>query len=183
MYFVVLYLKQVLLLISSFSFRYLALEKCVGTLNHLVTGKIDTLHTTLDWRKFLKQVTEGLQHLHSLDIVHGDLKPSNILISVSNGSAIPKLTDFGFSHIKKDFNGNSLGFQPAYTDMWGAPDTYLDLPYDIYSLALLFGFSLSKGLFPIVRSWDTFVDFVTQQKAENPLAFSMVDLMKFRWIW
>lgn len=48
----------------------------------------------LDRWKLVRQVAEGLIHLHSLHIVHGDLRGSNILIDSSGDAA---LGDFGTS--------------------------------------------------------------------------------------
>ncbi|KAH6817987.1 MAP kinase kinase 10 [Perilla frutescens var. frutescens] len=43
----------------------------------------------------VKSVLKGLQYLHGLGIVHGDIKPSNLLVNV-RGQV--KLADFGASH-------------------------------------------------------------------------------------
>ncbi|MDP2924052.1 MAG: protein kinase [Candidatus Omnitrophota bacterium] len=50
------------------------------------------LQTQLD---IFIQVCEGLKHAHSKEIVHRDLHRKNILIKISNGIEIVKLTDFG----------------------------------------------------------------------------------------
>lgn len=43
---------------------------------------------------------QALKDLHQFGIVHNDIKPANILISKSSdGSIIPKLTDFGVSNV------------------------------------------------------------------------------------
>ena len=45
----------------------------------------------------LKYILEGLQYLHTRNLVHRDIKPSNILIPMSRDYSNLKLTDFGLS--------------------------------------------------------------------------------------
>ncbi|KAI6029327.1 kinase-like domain-containing protein [Pisolithus microcarpus] len=56
-------------------------------------------HSHLSFRQRLEmlyQLTNGLQYLHTSDVVHGDLKPGNVLIGDSGEVVI---TDFGLSRI------------------------------------------------------------------------------------
>src|SRR5262249_20637871 len=39
----------------------------------------------------------GVQHAHQKSIVHLDLKPSNILVTVYDGKPVPKIIDFGLA--------------------------------------------------------------------------------------
>ena len=48
-------------------------------------------------RRIFKQVAEGVCYLHSLNIIHRDLKLDNIL--VDENTKMVKLIDFGFSVI------------------------------------------------------------------------------------
>ncbi len=41
------------------------------------------------------QVCAGVQHAHQKAIIHRDLKPSNVLVTIQDGSAVPKIIDFG----------------------------------------------------------------------------------------
>ncbi len=111
------------------------------------------------WLKMLdllKPVCEALQYAHTQAVVHGDLKPTNILVDPKSG---PLLTDFGFVRLLKD---NSIGFglsggvlgTPAYI----APEAWqsepVESPADIYALGcivyeMLMAEPLFKGNTPV----------------------------------
>ncbi len=48
-------------------------------------------------RELLSQILEGLDYLHSKNVIHRDIKPSNILIQKEDDRLIIKITDFGIS--------------------------------------------------------------------------------------
>ena len=51
----------------------------------------------------VRQVLEGLAAVHAHRIVHGDVKPDNILVHTDeDGSTIPRLIDFGIAHFVDD---------------------------------------------------------------------------------
>ena len=110
----------------------------------------------------LYQILKGVHHLHLLKIVHGDLKPTNILVSCPKGDlgSVFKVADFGLCHHTKEYGGNEQRFIPAHTEGWFCPFDPIDekgqrsLPFDIFSLALLFGFVASKGVHPLGRTFE-----------------------------
>ncbi|KAJ3574256.1 hypothetical protein NP233_g1894 [Leucocoprinus birnbaumii] len=70
----------------------------------------------------ISDIISGLQYLHDLNIIHGDLKASNVLIS-NNRQAM--LADFGISHISMTLATTSTrGF--AGTANWTAPELLLE---------------------------------------------------------
>ena len=82
-----------------------------------------------DERKAMKQIANGLRHLHGLGLVHRDIKPQNILISSSSSSRGPYrmlISDFGLSKRLDVDQSSSLpttyGFIAAGTAGWRAPE-------------------------------------------------------------
>ena len=43
------------------------------------------------------QICDAIQHAHQKGIVHLDLKPSNIMVTLQDGKAVPKIIDFGIA--------------------------------------------------------------------------------------
>lgn len=75
------------------------------------------------------QIIRGVKHLHLLNTIHGDLKPTNILISIPKGDLDPliKLSDFGLSHaVPTDSDCKKKLFLPAYTKGWMCPSDAVD---------------------------------------------------------
>jgi len=106
-------------------------------------------------KDILRQLTKGLAHLHNLGIVHRDIKPTNILIFVSDdGTELIKLADFNISKVlksNKDFTNTNVT-NPSGTSGWMAPEVYeserFDFKVDIYALGLIFAYTLSGGKHP-----------------------------------
>lgn len=90
------------------------------------------------------QVLEGIGFAHKYNIVHGDIKPSNILI---DRQGRVKIADFGLSFIlasEKKMKGDSL---PGGTLQFMSPEQLLneevDARSDLYSLGVTFFFMLT----------------------------------------
>ena len=85
-------------------------EKCQGDLKDLIKGTIKGVDkNSIDGRSILGQLAVGLSYLHGKEIIHKDLQPANVLISVSSDHLVlVKLADFGLSRKlpdgKKSFN-------------------------------------------------------------------------------
>ena len=89
-----------------------------GTLADFYTEK-GPLNETLT-RRYTRQILQGVKYLHQQDIIHRDIKGSNIM---RNTSGHVKLADFGSA--KKIFSETSEKNKTSYlygTAPWAAPE-------------------------------------------------------------
>lgn len=93
-------------------------------------------------RRVADELMEVLIFLHERQVVHGDLKPSNILIAYSDNHV--RLIDFGFSD-NEAFIAKNIGTSPSISSPEQLPTDVLKPERDIYALgkmlALLFPYS------------------------------------------
>ncbi|KAG8965354.1 bifunctional endoribonuclease/protein kinase ire1 [Tulasnella sp. 419] len=116
---------------SKNNFLYIALELCPASLADIVErpDNFKDISIGFDPKKALSQVTMGLRHLHSLKIVHRDIKPQNILVSKPNtktGAYRMLISDFGLCRkLESDqtsFLPTAHGAMGAGTVGWRAPE-------------------------------------------------------------
>lgn len=100
-----------------------------------------------DARELVFTLASALKYIHSLHIVHRDVKPENILMTSATDDSDIKLTDFGFATFTY---GNDLTEQLG-TANYLAPELLLRQPYgqsvDIWALGVIL-FILLSGVFP-----------------------------------
>ena len=105
----------------------------------------------------LIQVCQAIQHAHQKGIIHGDIKPSNIMVTLNDGSPVPKVIDFGISKATEarltdrllftsyaQLIGTPAYMSPEQTDVSGLD---IDTRSDIYSLGVLL-YELLTGTTP-----------------------------------
>jgi len=87
---------------------------------------IETLSGSLDVTEvqaIVAQVTSGLEYMHSLNIMHGDVKPGNILFS---SEGLVKLCDFNFSlDCAGSDNEAKAPFLVGSTKVFAAPECFM----------------------------------------------------------
>jgi len=172
---------------------------CVASLADYVEGRYEGTRFESE-KKMLHQLTKGLAHLHHMDVIHRDVKPTNILISLPNtvGLVKPqiKLADFGISNIMRAGVGENEDIEnPGGTRGWMAPEMYnseyFDFKADIFPLGCVFGYTLSAGKHPfgdfmerqnrIERGDGTIVlradDLNTLQAENRSAAFELIESM------
>ncbi|MFD3675627.1 protein kinase [Streptomyces sp. NPDC058613] len=136
-----------------------------GSTYYKVTERIDTSSVekpqTLEPRQkavLLKTLALSLQLLHDIDVVHGDLKPLNVLIQKRDGVTFysAKLIDFDDSYL----SGRPPGRQDVAGDsLYGAPEwrryvqedekvqpEHLTTAVDVFALGLMTHYYLTGSL-------------------------------------
>jgi eukaryotic-like serine/threonine-protein kinase len=116
--------------------------------------------------KLLVQVCRGLEYIHSREIIHYDVKPSNILVTQSaSGEDVVKLIDFGLAAQRIE---DSLGIIKG-TVSYLAPEVARHRPVDhradLYSLGVTI-FHCVTGTLPF--SGETNLDVVRRVVSDAP---------------
>lgn len=120
------------------------------TLEQLVekTKRLDAEHVA--W--ITERILNALMYLHHHGVVHGDIKPQNLIIQPQSHSVV--LIDFGLSVVKPTSSTKSQG----YTPFFAAPEQIAGktiLPEsDFYSLGMLMIYALTGGDMKAVERLD-----------------------------
>jgi serine/threonine protein kinase len=93
---------------------------------------------------FSKQICRGLRYAHSMNVIHRDIKPQNVLLDKSN---VARLSDFGIAKIMSQnditVTGVTVG-TPEYMSPEQAEGRELTIHTDIYSLGVVIYEMLTK---------------------------------------
>ncbi|XP_043275311.1 eukaryotic translation initiation factor 2-alpha kinase 1-like [Venturia canescens] len=117
-----------------FATLYIQMALCDQTLRQWLDERNEPTPTHIV-TAIVTQILNGLEYIHSLDIVHHDIKPSNIFISKSGNLQI-QLGDFGLAcPLQREGHHSALG-----TPTYAAPEQLrgiCDPKSDVYSVGIV----------------------------------------------
>lgn len=150
-------------------FMYLILELCEESLEEHITSKpIEYLEEY--GPGMIKQILSGLEFLHGHNILHHDLKPSNVLVDITGRL---RLADFGLSRVLDDDKTTFYTYAKG-TNGWVPPevikviDEGIEGPFkkksDVHVAGMIAFFILSKGKHPFGGNRSTRMTNILQGK-------------------
>lgn len=104
--------------------------------------------TSTERRRVADELMEALIFLHDRQIVHGDLKSSNILITDSGNHV--RLIDFGFAD-DEAYIAKNIGTSPSISTEEQLPTDVLLPERDIYALGKILSLLFPHSLKPVIR--------------------------------
>lgn len=131
-------------------------------------------------KEIILAVLNGLNHLHSKQIIHNDITNLNVMLDLSGKLEIPKIIDFGYARFLKQSNKdfNKEGLNPFYT----ANETFnqvFSFSSDLFSVGALY-YHLLEGLPPYFVEISKYkadkiqMEEVVLEERRKPLKFSEI---------
>lgn len=99
-------------------------------------------------RRIADELMEALEFLHERQVVHGDLKPSNILITNSGNHV--RLIDFGFAD-NEAYIAKNIGTSPSIRTEEQLPSDVLLPKRDIYALGKMLSLLFPHSAKPVIH--------------------------------
>lgn len=111
------------------------------TLEQIVekVGKIDP--ETTAW--ITERILNALLYLHHHGVIHGDIKPQNVIIQPETHSVV--LVDFGLAMVKPGSSAKSVGYTPVFASPEQIKGKALLPASDYFSVGMLMVYALNGG--------------------------------------
>uniref|UniRef100_A0A7S1SKK1 Protein kinase domain-containing protein n=1 Tax=Tetraselmis chuii TaxID=63592 RepID=A0A7S1SKK1_9CHLO len=149
---------------------YLVLEFCAGGDLSGLLRRVRTLPEAV-LRSLMQQLAAGLRELRSLNLIHRDLKPQNLLLSGPGPDAVLKIADFGFA---RDLQPQGLAETLCGSPLYMAPEILqfrkYDAKADLWSIGAIL-FEMAAGQPPFNgRNHVELLRNIERQEARLPVA-------------
>jgi len=151
--------------------------------------------------KLFVQVCQAVQHAHQKGIIHRDIKPTNVMVTLHDGVPVPKVIDFGIAKaINRQLTEKTLFTRyaqiigtPAYMSPEQAEMSGLDIDIrtDVYSLGTLI-YELLTGSPPFTseyllsKSYEEMQRIIREEEPTRPstkistLGQALIEVAKYR---
>src|SRR5688572_29517168 len=145
---------------------------CMELLNGAALNDLITTPQPVDrLLNILIQTGHGLAAAHAKGIVHRDMKPENIFVTINGNEDIPKLLDFGIAKVAGNDGNNNLTKTGTIfgTPFYMAPEQALgntvDARTDVYAMGVIM-YEVFAGSLPF--QGESFMGILTQHITTDP---------------
>ncbi|EYC05731.1 hypothetical protein Y032_0080g1334 [Ancylostoma ceylanicum] len=130
---------------------YVVLEFCMGSVQQLLDAAHENRLSDAETHRYFVDLIKGLEYLHSVGIVHKDIKPANLLVSLDYTL---KISDFGvaeeLSQFQKDDSCQVVQGTPKFQApelVSGNTESYSGFASDLWSCGVTL-YNMISGLYP-----------------------------------
>ncbi len=183
--------------------RYYALEFCQASLDQKFLDETNPKKycgPIPPEKEVFHQLAKGLAYIHEMGLIHGDLKPENVLIWLdSTGEqVVMKWADLGLSKTVNERGSHSISGPNKGTDNWYAPEILSikiqkeeigkdeaahqrgTVKSDVFSEGLVFGYYLLDGDHPFGSAVNVLTNIVKNKPVNLISMFRYLLLSRFK---
>ncbi|XP_044765910.1 myosin light chain kinase A-like [Coccinella septempunctata] len=139
----------------------IGLDKGDATLKQLISNE-DIVRLRSCALPIMGQIINALNFIHDFKIVHGDIKPNNIIYNLICNQISIQIMDFGLSHVVGRIDSPTLG-DAGGTKVYLAPERLSHSNYDessdLFSAGIVF-FEMLFKLHPFYKEGDNYAEFM-----------------------
>ncbi|XP_052775856.1 serine/threonine-protein kinase STK11-like isoform X2 [Mya arenaria] len=184
--------------------RYMIMEYCADELQSMLEAAPEKKFPVWQSHLYFVQLVDGLEYLHGKSVIHKDIKPGNLLVTLDQ---VLKITDLGVAEMLDPFSKDDIcktsqgspAFQPPEianglesfwgfkVDVWSSGVTLYNMTTGVYpfegeNIYKLFE-NIGKGVFTVPDTIDnilaSMLKGMLQYKAEE--RFSIEDIKQHDW--